>query len=147
MRYQAQGFQQAALIRSCEKEKAISYKLVRRVTISDISADANVTRSHTIYKINTNDDATLSPKAVIALHGNEDSLKAELRSELACAHLLACALYFHLLLCFNGTSRKLTLSPLYFRLAPRSARSPLSHSVKAATAPATGYSRQPRKAL
>lgn len=56
-------------------------QLVRRTSIVKICADAKVTRSHCIYKINYRDDKTLSLKAHIPPHENEYSQKDQLQTE------------------------------------------------------------------
>lgn len=81
MRHHAQGFQQAVLYKAYQEQELEFVKRVSRIPISEVPESANVISSHTIYKIKFNDDKSLKLKARIAPHGNEDSLKNDLRSE------------------------------------------------------------------
>ena len=81
LRQHAQGFEQAVIACSYRDQEIEFCKRVRRVPIPDIPAQANVIRSHVIYKVQVNDDSSLSLKTRIAPHGNEDSQKRDLRTE------------------------------------------------------------------
>lgn len=58
-----------------------------RLHRSKVPSDANVIRSHVIYKIKTRDDDSLTCKARIAPHGNEDSERENLKTDSACCPL------------------------------------------------------------
>ena len=81
LRFQAQGFDQAALENAYSAEEAAFLKTVQPIPRSAVPEDANVIGSHTIYKVKANDDKSLKLKARIAPHGNEDSMKADMKSE------------------------------------------------------------------
>lgn len=81
MLHHAQGFCQAPLIDAYKLEEDSFKQTVREVHRDNIPQHANIISSHTIYKIKINDDQTLKLKARIAPHGNEDSLKNELKSD------------------------------------------------------------------
>lgn len=51
------------------------------VSISEITPYANVIYSHSVYKIKLEDDNKLLLKARIAPHGNEDSMKGQIRTD------------------------------------------------------------------
>ena len=81
LRHQAQGFDQAALENAYSAEETAFLKTVQPIPRSAVSDDANIIGSHTIYKIKSNDDKSLKIKARIAPHGNEDSMKSEMKSD------------------------------------------------------------------
>ena len=81
MRHQAQGFPQFALVNAYNAEETSFKKTAEPVRVSKIPPDANIISSHVIYKVKMNDDKALKLKARIAPHGNEDSLKHDLRSD------------------------------------------------------------------
>lgn len=78
LRHQAQGHEQAAVVKTYKDQKGGFYRHVCCIFVATISADSNVIQSEVIYKVNKNDDATLMLKARIALHGNGDSQKLKL---------------------------------------------------------------------
>lgn len=51
------------------------------VHVSLVPKNANVISSHVIYTLKVNEDKSLSIRARIAPHGNEDSLRHELKSD------------------------------------------------------------------
>lgn len=73
LRHHAQGFEQPAFVKAYKDQEEEFCKHVLRIPVADIPADANVIRSHVIYKVKRNDNATLMLKAQIAPHGSEDS--------------------------------------------------------------------------
>lgn len=79
MWHKAPGFPQHALLNTYGKEEASFKETVSRVLLGYVRPTANVMCSHVIYKVNVADDNVLSLKASIAPHGNEDSIKQELR--------------------------------------------------------------------
>ena len=81
MRHHAEGYQQPVLIKAYNEEESEFLKTVSVIPRSALPPNSNVISSHTIYKIKVNDDDTLKMKARIAPHGNEDSIKAELKSD------------------------------------------------------------------
>ena len=78
---QAQGFPQACIINAYKREEESFKHTVRVVTRDTVPSNANVISSHVIYKIKLNDDNSLKLKARIAPHGNQDSMKTDLRSD------------------------------------------------------------------
>lgn len=81
LKFKAQGFPSFPLVNAYLHEKESFMRQVRPVHVSKIPANANTVSCHTIYKIKYDDDKKLMLKARIAPHGNEDSLKDELRSD------------------------------------------------------------------
>ena len=81
MFHHAQGFPQYAIMNSYEAEELEFKKHVKPVLISDIPPDANVISSHTVYKIKMEENNQLRLKARIAPHGNEDSMKDQLKTD------------------------------------------------------------------
>ena len=79
--YQAQGFPSYMLHNAYHEEEESFKRTVRVVARSTVPSNANVISSHVIYKIKVNDDESLKLKARIAPHGNEDSLKHEMRAD------------------------------------------------------------------
>lgn len=61
-----------------------AYKPVRE---DEVAKDANVVRSHVVYKVKTNEDGERALKARICPHGNEDDDKDEVRKDSANAQL------------------------------------------------------------
>lgn len=56
-------------------------RTVQPVQLNDIPQNSNVISIHVLYEFKTLDDATLMKKALISPHGNEDSLKLDLKSD------------------------------------------------------------------
>lgn len=83
LRYRAQGFPTFPLLNAYNSGEEDFKKTVKTVPIDEVPKDANVISSHVIYKVKVNDDKSLKLKARIAPHGNEDSIKNELRSDCA----------------------------------------------------------------
>lgn len=83
LRYRAQGFPTFPLLNAYNSEEEDFKKTVKTVPIELVPKNANVISSHVTYKVKVNDDKSLKLKARIAPHGNEDSLKNELRSDCA----------------------------------------------------------------
>lgn len=81
MLHHAQGFPQYVITNAYEAEELVFKKFVKCVPKSDVPTDANIISSHTVYKLKVQDDESLCLKARIAPHGNEDSLKSDLKSE------------------------------------------------------------------
>lgn len=79
--HQAQEFPRYVLMNKYDAEEREFKKHVRCVPISEIPSNANMTSSHTIYKIKCEDNQSLRLKARIAPHGNEDSIKDSLQSD------------------------------------------------------------------
>lgn len=76
----AQGLPRYVVFSSYEAKEAEFKKCVKTVPISYLPLDANIIWSHTVYKLKVLDDHSLTFKASISLHGNEDSLKKDLQS-------------------------------------------------------------------
>lgn len=72
---------QAAVVKSYKRQENEFCKYVRYIPAADIYTDAIFIPGHIIYKLKRNDGATLMLKARIALHGNENSQKLDLRTE------------------------------------------------------------------
>lgn len=83
LRYRAQGFPSFPLLNAYKAEEDEFKKTVKKVPIEDVPKNANVISSHVIYKVKVKDDKSLKLKARIAPHGNENSLKNELKSDFA----------------------------------------------------------------
>lgn len=82
-----------ALSTAYDFEEESFKKTVRVVPLSFLPENANVIASHVFYKVKAEDDKLLKLKARNAPHGNEDSMKADLKTHCAmcrpvCAHLL-----------------------------------------------------------
>lgn len=71
------------LLKANEAEESDSKQHVKCVSVNDVLQYANVISSHTVYKVNHDDDGSLRIKARIAPHGNEDSLKHIVKSDCA----------------------------------------------------------------
>lgn len=56
-------------------------KTVKSIPRSEFTNEANYISSHTLYKVNQNDDGSLKLKSRIAPHGNEDDLKEVLNND------------------------------------------------------------------
>lgn len=72
-------FEQFPLVNPDEFEKSSLLKHLRRVSRNDVLDNANISNSHKIFKIKTNDDVSLAMKARIAPEANENSCKYLLR--------------------------------------------------------------------
>lgn len=83
MRYKEQGFPMYALEISHDTEEAAFNKTVCSVPTNQVHANSKIISSNVIYKIKVNEGQFLKPKARIALHGNEDSCRFELKSDFA----------------------------------------------------------------
>lgn len=81
MWHHSQTFQQHTLQLSYKKNKEVFFNSVKKVSRNSISSNANVISSHVLYKVNVKSDGLFSSKVRIASHGNEDSIKLELRFE------------------------------------------------------------------
>lgn len=81
MRHHAEGYQQPVLFKAYQEEELEFLKTVSVIPRSSLPRNANVISSHTIYKIKITDDDGLKLKARIAPHGNEDSIKEDLKSD------------------------------------------------------------------
>ena len=81
LRHQAQGFDQAVLENAFQSELKSFLETVEQIPWSDVPDGSNIIGSHGIFKMKTNDDGSLKLKARIALHGNEDSQKAEMKTD------------------------------------------------------------------
>lgn len=86
--HHAQVFPQQFIYNAFEGEQQKFMKHVKRVPIGEMPDKANIISSHTIYKIKVDECNALCLKARIAPHGNEDSLKLELKSDCAMCPLL-----------------------------------------------------------
>lgn len=62
-------------------------KYVKCISIDDIPYDANAISSHTVYKTKIEEDDQLWLKSRRALHGNEESIKYEMKSDRAMCSL------------------------------------------------------------
>lgn len=86
--HMAQGFPSYLLQNAFEAEQLEFKNTVRVVARDDVPSDANIISSHVIYKTKVSDDESLKLKARIAPHGNEDSMRYEMRSDCAmCAQM------------------------------------------------------------
>ena len=83
LRFQAQGFEQCVLSKAYKAEEDEFIKTVEIVPKDKVPQNANIIKSHAIYKIKTNDDSSMKLKARIAPHGNEDSMRDELTTDCA----------------------------------------------------------------
>lgn len=83
LRYQAQGFSSFPLLNDYQEEEEDFKKRVKVIAIANVPVNANVISSHVLYKLKINDEKMLKLKAGISPHGNEDSLKGELKSDCA----------------------------------------------------------------
>ena len=81
MLHETQVFPQQTLYKAYNEEEVELKEHFKCVPISDISANANIISSHTIYKIKFDENDNLRLKGRIAPHGNEDSQREELRSD------------------------------------------------------------------
>lgn len=80
LKFKAQVFSFFSLFSAYLQEDESCMRHIHPVQVSKMSADANTISFHTIYKIKYDMDKQLMLKAGIVPHGNEDSLKDELRS-------------------------------------------------------------------
>lgn len=64
-----------------DAEEEALCKNIQMVPRSELPDDSNFTGSHTIYKITINDDKSLKLKANIASHGNEDSMRHDMKTD------------------------------------------------------------------
>ena len=83
MLHQAQGLPPFATRNAYEKEEKSFKKTVTTVTVSQVPKDANIVTSHVLYKVKKCDDASLTLKARIAVHGNKDRDKDILKTDSA----------------------------------------------------------------
>ena len=83
LKFQAQGFEQYILSAAYKKEEESFLKTVKIIPKESLPQDANIIRSHTLYKIKVSDDGTKKLKSRIAPHGNEDSMRLELTTDCA----------------------------------------------------------------
>ena len=81
--YMAEGFPSYLMQNAYFDEENSFKKTVRVVSRYEVPAESNVISSHVIYKIKVTDDGSLKLKARIAPHGNEDSLRYEMRTDCA----------------------------------------------------------------
>lgn len=81
MRHHVEGYQQPLLIKAFQDDERELKKTVQVIHKSALPSNDNVISSHTIYKVKIIDDQTLKMKAKIKPHGNDDIIKAELRSD------------------------------------------------------------------
>lgn len=61
--YQAQGFEQYTLKNFYDAKKTSFLKTVKTVPHSGLPSDANIVKSHVLYKVKKNDDGSLKLKA------------------------------------------------------------------------------------
>lgn len=83
LRFQAQGFEQYVITSAYKQEEESFLKTVKLVPKEKVPENANIIRSHTLYKIKVNDDSTMKLTARIAPHGNEDAMRHELKTDCA----------------------------------------------------------------
>ena len=79
--HKAQGFPFHVLQKAYKAEEESFKKTVRVIDPSSVPAKENIISSHVLYKIKITDGEGLQLKARIAPHGNEDSIKREMRSD------------------------------------------------------------------
>lgn len=81
LKFQAQGFQQYVISNAYKLEEEAFSKTVKVIPKSDVPENSNIIKSHTLYKVKINNDASMKLKALIAPHGNKDSMKGQLSSD------------------------------------------------------------------
>ena len=86
-----------------------------RVHKSDVPRNANVIRSHVLYKIKTRDDASLTCKARIAPHGNEDRDREHLRTDSACCPPLGIPILFSISVMFQCYLTKIDVKSAFLQ--------------------------------
>lgn len=69
------------MINAYKKEEEAFKRTVREIPRDSVPTDSNVISSHVLYKLKLNDDNSLKLKGRIAPHGNQDSMKMDLRSD------------------------------------------------------------------
>lgn len=89
MAHQAQDFAPHLLLNNAfTSEEGTFNKSVSVLSSDNVPLDANVIYSHTVYKLKVEYDGVLKLKDRIATHGNEDSVKYDMRSDCAmCASI------------------------------------------------------------
>lgn len=83
LKFQAQGFEQFLMQSGYKDEEQSFLKTVEVIPKTNLPKNANIIRSHTIYKIKVNDDSPMNLKARIAPHRNEDNMRNELTKDCA----------------------------------------------------------------
>lgn len=81
--HQCEGFDQHVIMKAYDKEERSYLEHVQPAQRRQIPHDANIVRSHVVYKLKVEDDGSLKLKARIAPHGNEDSEMHDLRRDCA----------------------------------------------------------------
>ena len=79
--HQAEGLSSWVTQNAYDAEQSKFLQSVRRVHISHVPRNANIIRSHVLYKVKSLDDNSLLMKARIAPHGNEDRERYNLRTD------------------------------------------------------------------
>ena len=82
---------------------------------NDVPDNANIIRSHVLYKIKVRDDGTLTCKARIAPHGNEDRDKAQLKTDSACCPPLGIRMLFSLCSLFRWYITKIDVKGAFLQ--------------------------------
>lgn len=81
LKHQAQEFEQFFLRKVYDAEEAAFLKTVK--IVDDVPKRANVSNSHTLYKMTSNDDGSFKLKGRIEPHDNEVTLRGSLLSDCA----------------------------------------------------------------
>lgn len=83
LKQQAKAFEQFVLHKTYDTEEPLFLKTVKFLPRGDVRKGANMINSHTLYEVNSNDDASFMLNARIIPHGNEDALRGRLSSDCA----------------------------------------------------------------
>lgn len=75
------SFPQAVLRKACEQEDLEFCKNLQPTHKSKIPVNAQIFFSHTVDRLNLNDEESLKLKGRISTHRNEDNIKGDLRSD------------------------------------------------------------------
>lgn len=81
MLHHSQALDQYPPVNVYKHKLDVFIKQVREVLRSSVLRDANNISSHTLYKVKTNDNSSLQQNAITAPHGNDDTIKDEIKSD------------------------------------------------------------------
>ena len=113
--HQAEGLPSYILSKSYRDEENAFVNQCIRVHKSDVPRNANVIRSHVLYKIKTRDDASLTCKARIAPHGNEDRDREHFRTDSACCPPVGIRILFSLSVMFQWYLTKIDVKSAFLQ--------------------------------